>query len=335
MVTSRDVAQAAGVSQATVSRAMSGSTRVSEDVRERVLEAATRLEYEPNLAARAMRTRRSGSIGVVVERVTNPFYPQIIEQISRRLADYDLKMLLWDSAGAGEQSAIQAIRRKQVDGLVFTTATATSKPLRAALDAGAPVALVNRVVDGAQADQVESHNEQMSAKVAAYFAQAGRVRVGLITATEEASTARRRRRGFVAGAAEHGLRLPQARILDGAFSHAGGAEALTRMMRSRHPPEAVFCANDLSAFGALDAARTLGVKVPEDLWVVGYDDIDMASWSSFDLTTVCQPIDEMVNFAVDLLLRRIDDPQQPYTHRLFDGSLEVRGSTGHVAVAGH
>ena len=329
MVTSRDVAQAAGVSQATVSRAMSGSTRVSLDVRQRVLEAARHLQYEPNLAARTMRTQRSGAIGVVVERVTNPFYPQIIEELSRRLVEHDLEMLLWDSAGAGEQGAIQAIRSKLVDGLIFTTATATSAPLRAALEARAPVVLMNRVVEGAPADSVDTRNEQMSAEVAAYFAGAGHHRVGLITASEDASTARLRRQGFVAGAAEHGLRLPTARIVDGAFSHAGGAAAMDRMLRSRHPPTAVFCANDLSAFGALDAALMLGVKVPEDVWVVGYDDIDMASWASFDLTTVCQPIAAMVGVAVELLLTRIDAPQRSHTHRRFDGEMVVRGSTGH------
>lgn len=329
MVTSRDVAEAAGVSQATVSRAMSGSARVSGDVRERVLEAAKHLAYEPNLAARTMRTQRSGTIGVVVERVTNPFYPQIIEELSRRLAEHDLKMLLWDAAGAGEQGAIQAIRRKLVDGLIFTTATASSKPLRAALELGAPVVLMNRVVEGASADSVDSRNEQMSAEVAAYFASAGRTRVGLITASEEASTARLRRQGYVAAAAAHGLRLPATRILDGGFSHAGGAAAMERMLRSRHPPTAVFCVNDLSAFGALDAALTLGVRVPDDVWVVGYDDIDMASWASFDLTTVCQPTAEMVGVAVNLLLSRIDSPERAHTHHRFDGELMVRGSTGH------
>lgn len=328
MVTSRDVAQVAGVSQATVSRAMSGSTRVSGDVRERVLEAARHLKYEPNLAARTMRTQRSGSIGVVVERVTNPFYPQVIEELSRRLVEHDLEMLLWDAAGAGERGAIKAIRRKLVDGLIFTTATPTSAPLRAALEARAPVVLLNRVVEGAHADAVDSRNLEMAGEVAAYFAAAGRTRVGLITATEEASTARLRSQGFVEAAHRHGLRLPSSRILDGGFSHAGGDAAMERMLHSRHPPMAVFCVNDLSAFGALDAARRLGVRVPDDLWVVGYDDIDMASWASFDLTTVCQPTAEMIGVAVELLLKRIDEPDRPHTHHRFEGELMVRGSTG-------
>lgn len=327
MVTSRDVASTAGVSQATVSRTLSGGSGVSEKVRARVLEAAERLGYELNYAARAMRTQRSGTIGVVVDRVTNPFYPEIIESLSRTLGDYDLRMILWDSQGAGEKGAIQAIGQKMVDGLIFTTATSSSSALTTALAEGAPLVLVNRIVEGVLCDQVDTDNATMSARVAEYFASSGRMSAGLITGTDEASTARDRRKGFLAGAARHDVEVPQELVVDGGFSHRGGYEALQRMFDRPNPPTAVFCSNDLSAFGAVDAARAMSVRVPEDLWIVGYDDIDMASWESFDLTTARQPVDDMVKVGVQLLLERIDNPKKQSTHQRFCSDIMVRGST--------
>lgn len=329
MITSRDVAVAAGVSQATVSRALSGSARVSPQVLSRVSEAAERLGYEPNVAARAMRTQRSGSVGVVVDRITNPFYPEMIEALSRRLVAANLRMLVWDSI-AGERDAIQAIRQRLVDGLIFATATPSSGPLAAALSARAPVVLVNRIVEGSQCDQVDTDNAAMSWAIAEYVASAGHSRVGFITASEDASTAWARRSGFLEGAKAHGLRVPGGRIVDGAFSHDGGYLALQKLFRAKQPPTAVFCANDVSALGAMDAARAMGVRVPADLWIIGFDDIEMASWEAFDLTTVRQPMNDMVNVAVELLLDRIDNPAKPFTHHRFHSELVVRGSTGRV-----
>lgn len=334
MVTSRDVASAAGVSQATVSRTLSGAAGVSEEIRARVTKAAEELGYELNFAARAMRLQRSGTIGVVVDRVTNPFYPEVIESLSRTLDSLDLRMILWDSQGAGEKGAIQAIGQKMVDGLIFTTATSTSSALRTALDAGAPLVLVNRIVEGLRCDQVDSNNATVSAGVAHYFASAGRDRAGLITGSSDASTARDRRAGFVRGAQEHGVEVPDHFVMDGLFSHRGGYEALQRMFEDPEPPSAVFCSNDLSAFGAVDAARAAGIRVPEDLWIVGYDDVDMASWESFSLTTARQPVEEMVRVGVHLLLERIDNPRKPSTHQRFTSELVVRDSTGRTPVPG-
>ncbi len=330
MVTSRDVAVAAGVSQATVSRAFSGAGGVSEQARARVFAAAEELGYEINFAARAMRTQRSGTIGVVVDRLTNPFYPQLIESFSRTLDDKDLRMILWDSLGAGEKGAIEAIGHMMVDGLIFTTATSTSSTLTTALAAGAPVVLVNRIVEGVLCDQVDTDNVGMSARVAQYFAASGRTRAGLITGLDDASTARDRREGFLKGVASHDVDVPQDFVVDGGFSHQGGYEALQRMFERPDPPSAVFCTNDLSAFGAVDAARALNIRVPDDLWIVGYDDVDMAAWASYNLTTVRQPIDDMAKVAVQLLLERLDNPNKPSTHHRFTSELVVRGSTGHV-----
>jgi LacI family transcriptional regulator len=330
VVTSHDVAAAAGVSQATVSRTLSGVGGVSEKTRARVLKASEKLGYELNHAARAMRTQRSGTIGVVVDRVTNPFYPEVIESLSRILGENDLRMILWESQGAGERGAIQAIGQRMVDGLIFTTATESSMPLAIALAAGAPMVLVNRIVEGVLCDQIDTDNASISGRIAAYFAKAGHVRAGLIGGSDDASTARDRGQGFLAGAKKNGLLVPDELVIGGGFSHMGGYEALHRMFEQANPPTAIFCGNDLSAFGALDAARSLKIRVPEDLWVTGYDDINMASWKAFDLTTARQPIDAMVTVAVQLLLERIDNPKKQATHQRFSAEMMVRGSTANT-----
>jgi LacI family transcriptional regulator len=332
MVTSRDVARLAGVSQATVSRVLRGSGKVAPPTRAKVQAALGVTGYRPHAVARAMRTRRTGTIGVVVERVTNPFYPELLDALGVELERRGLRMILWDSArGPGERAAVDAIEQRLVDGIVFTTATAESSALRKAVERSSPVVLVNRVVEGLDCDQVESENEATSEAIARYFAKGGHRRVGLVSGPRAASTAQRRSLGFTRGVKEAGLRLAVEHIADGGFSHAGGHGALRRILATgRRAPTAVFCVNDLSALGALDAARALDVSVPDDLWVVGYDDIDTASWEAYQLTTACQPVPEMVHAAVDLLIERIESPARPGVHQRFPSDVIVRRSTAHV-----
>jgi LacI family transcriptional regulator len=327
MVTSRDVARVAGVSQATVSRVLAGSPVVRPDTRDRVLRALAATGYVPNQAARAMRTRRSGAVGVIVGRITNPFYPELLTALSRTLGEADQRMVLWDAEGPGAQTAVDAIRQRVVDGLIFTTATADLPPLVQALASSSPVVLVNRALRGVVCDQVTSDNRAGGRLVAGYLAAHGHRRCGLVSGPRGISTGDDREAGYRAGLDASGLRLPAGLVVHGEFSHADGYSAMCRLLDQDDPPTAVFCTNDLIAFGARDAARALGVRVPEDLWLVGYDDIPMASWQAFDLTTVRQPLGAIADLAVELLLARIADPERPpQTHRL-PAELIVRGST--------
>ena len=327
MVTSHDVARAAGVSQATVSRVLSGSPNVSPATRDRVLEALRATGYTPNLVARAMRTRRTGTVGVVVASITNPFYPEVIEAVAEELASRDCRMILWISEGSGDESAMAAIRQGLVDGIVFTTVTPESGPLHEALERKAPVVMLNRAVEGVAADQVVSDNEAGGAAVADYLVAGGHTRIGFIGGPAHASTAVRREAGFVTGLARHRVTIPRSRHRVGDFTHATGFDAMQSMLGGRYPPTAVFCANDVSAFGAVDAVRANGLRVPDDVEVIGFDDISMASWASYNLTTVRQPIREMCATAVQLLLARIDNPLRPPETVMLTGELVVRSST--------
>ncbi|WP_158889842.1 LacI family DNA-binding transcriptional regulator [Amycolatopsis anabasis] len=329
MVTAREVAKLAGVSQATVSRVLHRHDSVSEQTRARVLRVLTETGYQPNFAARTMRTNRTGTVGLIVDDVTNPFYPQLIKAISGELGRAGLRMILWESAGPGESAALEAIDQRLIDGLLFTTATADSAPLAEALRRRAPVVLVNRTVRGLPCDQVDGDNHDGAAQVARYFAAAGHRRVGMVGGPERASTARERMAGFRAGCAEHGLELAETCVADGEFSHDGGCAALRSILEraGKRPPTAVFCANDLSAFGALDALAAAGRRVPEDTWLVGYDDIAMASWGAFGLTTVRQPLTDMAAAGVALLRARIAEPERALVHQRFHNELIVRRTT--------
>ncbi len=330
-VTSRDVARLAGVSQATVSRVLHDRENIAPGTRARVLAVVEETGYQPDAAATSMRTRRTGTIGVVLRRITNPFYPQLLDALGAELEPHGLRMILWDAAtGPGERAAIEAIDQRRIDGLIFTTATPSSVALQHAIDRRAPIVLVNRVVEGRPCDQVDSANEETARRVARYFADHGHTRVGLISASPEASTAAARIEGFRDEAARLGLRLDAGHVVDGGFSHEGGRVALETMLAHDPAPTAVFAVNDLSAFGALDAAQAAGVTVPDDLWIVGYDDIAMASWEAFQLTTARQPIRDMVRLSVELLLARIDAPERPAVQHRLPGEIVVRRSTAHT-----
>lgn len=277
MVTSRDVAEAAGVSQATVSRVLQNSDKVTPATRQRVLRAMELIGYAPNAPARAMKTRRTGSIGVVVASITNPFYPEVLEALSEQLARVGQRMILWKSEGPGDRTALDAIRQGLVDGVVFTTVTSKSAALYEALHRRAPVVLVNRGVVGLPCDQVTSDNIGGSRAVAEYLVRSGHRRIGFVAGPPLPSTAVERERGFREGLLARGVPLADELCRPGDFSHGSGHAAMRSLLALPDPPTAVFCANDLTAFGAIDGARSAGRLEPDDVWLIGYDDVRMAS----------------------------------------------------------
>lgn len=326
-VSSIDVAAHAGVSQATVSRVLSGSTPVSDATREKVQRSLDELGYQPNAHARALKTQRTSTIAVVVADITNPFYPELVEALNEALSVQGQLMLLWDAAiDADDGTVVQAIQQGLVDGAIFATATRGSDALRRAHELRLPIALINRDLPSLDLDSVTSDNSGGGRTIARYLLDAGR-NPAIIAGPEAASTSRERVAGFLAewrdGRPEY-----EPFITYREFSADCGREFCAEVMESDDPPDAIFAANDYTAFGVLDEAKRLGIRVPEDLWVVGYDDIAMADWSLFDLTTVRQPTAEMAREAVRLLLARIDTRDRPTESIRFDGELITRGSTG-------
>lgn len=328
MVTSRDVAQLAGVSQATVSRVLSAAPNTTAETRAKVHAAMEALGYVPHAGAQAMKTRRTRTVGVVVDNIINPFYPELLDELTHELDRAGYRVVLWNVGGGSHHDALTAIREHAVDGVIFTTATGESVELQVALEKQSPLVLINRVVGGLDCDQVTSDNVSGGAAVAEYLVRHGRTRAAFIGGTPGASTSRDRGRGFLDRMRELGHPVPAELEFRADYSHELSAGITAGLLAREHPPEAVFCANDYMAFGVLDALRSAGLSAPDDCWVIGYDDVDMASWPSFDLTTVRQPSREMARVGARMLLDRLAGPDAPPQRRTFPCELVVRGSTG-------
>jgi LacI family transcriptional regulator len=165
--------------------------------------------------------------------------------------------------------------------------------------------------------------------VAEYLVACGRKRIALIGGISRASTIRDREQGFRKALDRLGVGLlPHYCFRTDNFTHASGEQAVVRLMELASPPDAIFCVNDVLAMGAMDGARGLGARVPDDLWIVGYDDIEIASWGAYDLTTVRQPMEQMVGQAIELLLARLEHRGAPVSHKCLANELVIRGSTG-------
>ena len=324
--TSRDVASLAGVSQSTVSRVLTGAAKVRPTTREAVLRALDELRYAPDATARAMRTRLTGTVGVLIPRITNPFYPELLVVLGDRLARSNRRMIVWES-GVGDRAATDAIRQRVVDAIVLPAVTLISPPLLAAISGGVPAVLVNRSIPGLICDTVASDNIQGGASVAGYFLLNHHSEVAMIGGLPGTSTGDERRAGFAQELSNSGIKDADWPYIPGDFTYEHGFQTFAQLMTSSRPPDAVFCANDLIAFGALNAAKHLGIDIPLDVWIAGYDDVQMAAWPLFNLTTVRQPIVQMIETAVALAIERIEGNGVPPRSIRFPSELIIRGST--------
>lgn len=302
-VTSRDIARELGVSQSTVSRALRGDPRVAPATLDRVRAAAERLRYVPDATARSLTTGRTQTVGVVVSDITNPFYPEIVEVLHGELGQEGYATVLLNEPLADDLPA--QLRGRSVDGLIVVSATLDATFVEQLPRMGIPLVLLNRDVDGAAVDRVVSDNLAGGALAADHLLDLGHRRVGLIAGPSNTSTARDRERGLRETLARRGAPLEESLRRAGSFSHHSGHQGCLELLRLPQPPTALVCASDVVAFGALDAAKRLGVTVPEQLSVIGYDDIAMAGWEAFALTTIRQPLTQMAKRAVRLLMERL------------------------------
>ncbi len=325
--TSSDVARHAGVSQSAVSRVFTPGASVSPDMAARVRAAAEALGYRPNALARGLITGRTRIIGLVVAYLDNPFYTEAIERLSHALqeAGYHLLIFTTGKHGVDADRVISDLLDYQVDGILTASITLSGELTRKCDAAGIPVVLFNRGQPGSGLSAVTSDNRAGGRKAAEFLLAGGHTRIAHIAGLADTSTARDRLDGFrdalaVAGQSLHGLE-------PGNFDRAEAAEAARRLMARPAPPDAIFVANDHMALAVMDLLRfDLGLLVPGDVSVVGYDDVPMAAWPAYDLTTLRQPSRRMVQEAVDELLALLDTPARPTRQIAIDGPLVVRGS---------
>ena len=325
-VTSIDVARHAGVSQSAVSRVFTPGASVSQAMIARVRRAAEELGYRPNPLARAMITGRSRMIGLVVAYLDNQFYPVAIERLSHALQAHGYHVLLFMAANTpGEIDRVVAdLLAYRVDGIVTASVAMSNDMTRRCADAGIPVVLFNRGQPGAGLSSVTSANREGGRRVAGFLLAGGHRRLAHVSGWQGSSTGRDRQQGFLEALAEAGI-APVA-VTDGMYARQTAAEAALALMERAEAPDAIFVGNDHMAFAVLDALRGQGVAVPGQVSVVGYDDVPMAGWAAYDLTTVRQPLNRMVEATVETLLAQIATPDRPAQNIEIDGPLIVRGT---------
>ena len=295
-------------------------------MRKKVLKVARKLGYTPNVIARSLITKRTNMIGFVMADISNPFYPEVLEKFTQKLQALGRRILLFTvSRGQDIDGALPQILQYQVDGVVITSASLSSEMAEKCAQTGTPVVLFNRYVRVRNVSSVCCDNTEGGQLVANLLLDAGHKRFAYIAGSENTSTNVDRERGFIDRLEERGSAPPLREV--GNYTYNGGRDAVKRLLQSHDPPDAIFCANDIMALGVLDTVRCdYSIKVPEDMSIIGFDDIRAAAWPSYDLTTIRQQIDEMINVTVDILLARIDDPEAEPVMRLVPGQLIVRSS---------
>lgn len=330
MVTSHDVARLAGVSQTTVSRVLNGSDKVRGRTRDRVLAAAEQLNYVPSAAAQAMRTRRAGAIGVIASDITNPFFPALLDSLSRETHRHGFEMILWNhDDDTAATSVVESVSRGLVDGVCVASATAGITDVDMLRRIRVPLVFANRRIDGIAVDCVTSDNAGAARQAAEYLAKAGRRRIGAIFGPRNISTGPEREGAFVERLAQEGISIPERWKRRGPSSFETGYAAVQDILDTGDVPDTIYCNSDLIAFGVINAMRKRGVRVPEDVWIMGVDGLPMSAWEVFDLTTVEQPIHDMAARAVELLIERIQGSTSDPVNDSLETRLIVRGSTAH------
>ena len=321
--TIRTVAAHAGVSKSLVSLVLQNSPRVSEPKRQAVLKAVAELGYRPDPVARSLAERRTRTIGVVIDDLSNPWYVELLDGLRPGLHEHGLRALLAD--GHTEPDAVQALADLRVDGLVLVgTPTLTAIHQVETLAGQIPTVVAGTREPRLFTVDVVANDDYRGARLAtAHLLELGHRRIAHIVG--EGEVGRLRRAGFEGAVAEAGL---DSRCVAGDWTEAVGRQVATELLRSSPRPTAIFAANDLSAVGVLAAADELGLRVPEDLSVVGYDNTVFARLDRLSLTTIDAHITEVGQVAARTLTARIDGDDSTVGTRLLTPALVVRSSTG-------
>ena len=326
-VTSSDVARRAGVSQPTVSRVFTAGVRVSPKLEARVKSAADELGYRPNTLARSLITGRSRTIGLIVAYLDNPFYPEALEKLSLALKDRGYHILVFLAANHAEEidPVVEDLLAHQVDGIIIASVGISNRLTERIYREGIPLVLFNRGQDDPRLSSVTSANFDGGRRVAEFLLAGGHTRIAHISGWQGSSTGRDRQAGFVAGL--KALDVDLLGCIDSHFRREEAAQATLRLFSAPKVPDAIFVGNDHMAFAVMETLRLeLQLRIPEDVSIVGYDDVSMASWPTYELTTVSQPANQMVEKTVEMLLARIEgDAIEPQKLEI-GGPLMIRSS---------
>ena len=333
-VSIKDIAKAAGVSHSTVSRALSDSPLVKAETKARIQQLAQEMGYSPDAIARSLVTQRTHTVGVVVTTITDPFVAEVVQGIEDTAQENDYSVILASSASEPERelAAVEMLRAKRVDSLIVTSSRVGALYLEHLERFGVPVVLVNNHnrQSGRYTFSVSVDNQHGGHLATAHLIQRGHRRIGYVSGPADHSDDAERLAGYRLALDESGITFDPALVVHGNGRLDGGERALRTLAGLAEPPTAVFCYNDMTAIGLISAARQAGLSVPDDLAVVGFDDIPLAAHVYPSLTTVAQHQRDMGRQAMNmaLALMTADDSTMPLSDIVVKGRLIVRASSG-------
>jgi LacI family transcriptional regulator len=328
MPTVKDVAEKAGVSTATVSHVINETRFVSDELKAKVYQAMEELNYRPNAIARSLRSRKTHNIGMIVPDISYPFLAEVARGVENAGFELGYNVILCNSDGDLEMEAhyIELLQEKKVDGIVFVAVGESSSHVRALIEQGMPVVLCDRELPEVEVDTVIADNVGSGYQATEYLITLGHSRIGCIAGPQELEISSKRVEGYRRALEQHGIPLGEELLVHGDFRSRGGYEAMRELLALEELPAAVFACNDLMAIGAICAVSQRKLRIPQDVAIIGCDDIASASFTNPSLTTVAQPKHEMGAAAVEMLVARIKDQDRPPARRLLPTELVLRDS---------
>jgi LacI family transcriptional regulator len=329
-VTIKDIAKTAGLSIATVSYVINNSRPVSPEAAEKVKQAIYQLGYSPNLIARSLRSKRTSTIGLVVPDSSNPFFAEIAKGVEDAGFSASYSVILCNSNATlqREQVYLDLLISKRVDGLILASTSATLDHLRPLLQRQLPVVVFYRQAEDLPVDTIQVDNQKGGQDATRHLIQLGHQKIACIRPASAKTPSYHRVDGYVQAMLESGLEISTELMPQGNNRIEGGHAAALRLLDSGQPFSAIFSTNDAMAIGAMRALRERGLRVPEDVSVIGFDDILLASYVVPALTTITQPKVEAGKRAVEFLIERIEScgDCQPH-HLVLETNFVARAST--------
>jgi LacI family transcriptional regulator len=334
--TIKDIAKLAGVSHTTVYRALNDKPRISQPTKERIISIAQKCNYQPNVLAQSLVLGRTKSLGLVITTIVNPFYPELakgIEDAARSLG-YNIILCCTNFDLSLEKQYIDMLRSRGVDGIIFTSAHTHDPNITRLVEDRFPLILVNRRVYGDpvmnRTDYVVVENVDGGFIAVEHLIKMGHRRIGVISGPADSSAAVERLEGARKAMSEYRLNPTDLLVLEGDFLKPSGYEAAGRFLSLKDPPSAVFAVNDYMALGAYEAALDSGLRVPEDLALIGFNDITFSATKGIELTTIGQKKHEMGSIAIHTLIDRIEGRDGgKVTQITLEPELIIRRSCGY------
>lgn len=312
MTNIKDVAERAGVSITTVSHVINETRFVSDDLRERVLNAMNELNYRPNTLARSLRSGRSRTIGLVIPDISNLFFAEISRKIEDKGFEHGYSVILCntDDDREKEKSYIDVLLEKQVDGIIFISAGASKENILDQVDMGIPVVITDRDIPNLPSDVVLIDNHEGGYEATRYLANLNHRRIACITGPSLMTPSALRVEGYKDALKDAGIPIDESLICQGDFRYESGETCMRNLLNNPQPPSAVFVCNDMMALGAMRAIHEAGKRIPDQISLIGFDNIPLSRTAYPALTTMAQPIVDMANISVDLLVERIQFKQK-------------------------